>query len=86
MKKNHGGGVYPFTKINSMGERLTRSAVCTSASSLTAAALDGLLNSLRRFPNESVVSTYSWFQYTQVVCHYLVSRWMSDRTGRSFAE
>jgi hypothetical protein len=31
LKKNHTGGVYPFTKINSMGERLTRSAVCTSS-------------------------------------------------------
>ena len=31
VKKNHGSGVYPFTKINSMGERLTRSAVCTSS-------------------------------------------------------
>jgi hypothetical protein len=43
MRKNRTGGVYPFTKINSMGERLTRSAVCTSlASSLAAALLDGL--------------------------------------------
>ena len=31
MKKNHRGGVYPFTKINLMGERLTRSAVYTSS-------------------------------------------------------
>lgn len=31
VRRNHTGGVYPFTKINSMGERLTRSAVCTSS-------------------------------------------------------
>ncbi len=31
VKRNHTGGVYPFTKTNLMGERLTRSAVCTSS-------------------------------------------------------
>jgi hypothetical protein len=30
-KKNQIGGVYPFTKINPIGERFTRSAGCTSS-------------------------------------------------------
>lgn len=43
VKKNQAGGVYPFTKNNSMGERLTRSAVCTSsASGLNPVSLGGL--------------------------------------------
>jgi hypothetical protein len=38
-RTNDTGGFYPFTEINLIGERVTRSAVCTSLPSRSAAAL-----------------------------------------------
>ena len=72
MMKNHGGGVYPFTKINSMGERLTRSAVCTSSVFRSLRALPGERRVLaRRGWTGETVSSFNILRALTAHVHFL---------------